>query len=97
MTPDEAIAALEGFRAPAEVAELPSTPERPVEVDRRPDRPQSRLDLDRGNGMTVTVGRVRRCNLLDLRLVLLSHNTMRGAAGAALQNAELLVRRGLVQ
>jgi aspartate-semialdehyde dehydrogenase len=46
--------------------------------------------------MTVTVGRVRPCNLLDLRLVLLSHNTIRGAAGAAIQNAELLVQRGYV-
>lgn len=97
VAPDEAIAALEAFRAPAGVADLPSTPERPVEVDHRADRPQSRLDLDRGGGMTVTVGRVRRCNLLDLRLVLLSHNTVRGAAGAAIQNAELLVRRELVQ
>lgn len=95
--PEEAIAALEAFRAPAEVAELPSTPARPVEVDHRPDRPQSRLDLDRGGGMTVTVGRVRPCRLLDLRLVLLSHNTVRGAAGAAVQNAELLVRRGFLQ
>ncbi len=96
VTPEEAVAALEGFRAPEEVARLHSTPARPVEVDHRPDRPQSRLDLDRGNGMTVTVGRVRRCPLLDLRLVLLSHNTIRGAAGAAVQNAELLVARGWV-
>jgi aspartate-semialdehyde dehydrogenase len=96
VTPAEAVSALEAFRAPGDVAALPSTPARPVEVDRRPDRPQSRLDLDRGNGMTVTVGRVRPCNLLDLRLVLLSHNTIRGAAGAAIQNAELLVSRGYV-
>ncbi len=89
--PEEAIAVLEAFRAPPSVAGLPSTPERPVEVDRRNDRPQPRLDLDRGGGMTVTVGRVRPCPLLDLRLVLLSHNTIRGAAGAAVQNAELLV------
>jgi len=96
-TPEEAIAALEQFRAPDLVATLPSTPARPVEVDRRLDRPQSRLDIDRGNGMTVTVGRVRPCNLLDLRLVVLSHNTIRGAAGAAIQNAELLVARGYVE
>ncbi len=97
VAPEEAIAVLEGFRAPEEIARLHSTPARPVEVDHRPDRPQSRLDLDRGNGMTVTVGRVRRCPLLDLRLVLLSHNTIRGAAGAAVQNAELLVARGWVR
>jgi aspartate-semialdehyde dehydrogenase len=95
--PAEAIAALEGFRAPDEVAALPSTPNWSVEYDPRPDRPQSRLDLERGGGMTVTVGRVRRCPLLDLRLVLLSHNTIRGAAGAAVQNAELLVQRGYVK
>lgn len=96
VSPEEAIAALEGFRAPVDVAALPSTPARPVEYDVRPDRPQSRLDLDRGAGMTVTVGRLRPCPLLDLRLVLLSHNTVRGAAGAAIQNAELLVQRGYV-
>jgi aspartate-semialdehyde dehydrogenase len=65
-----------------------------VEVDLRIDRPQTRLDLDRGRGMAVTVGRVRPCPLLDLRLVLLGHNTVRGAAGAALQIAELLVAQG---
>ena len=97
VTPAEAVAALEGFRAPDDIAALPTSPARPVEVDSRVDRPQSRLDIDRGNGMTVTVGRVRPCNLLDLRLVLLSHNTIRGAAGAAVQNAELLVARDYVE
>lgn len=96
VTPEDAIAALEGFRASDPVAALPSTPARPIEVDLRPDRPQTRFDLDRGNGMTVTVGRVRPCKLLDLRLALLSHNTIRGAAGAAIQNAELLVATGVV-
>ncbi len=94
VSPADAIAALEAFRAPPLVAALPSTPARPVEYDPRPDRPQSRLDLERGGGMTVTVGRVRPCKLLDLRLVLLSHNTVRGAAGAAIQNAELLREAG---
>lgn len=97
VTPAEAIAALEAFAAPDDVAALPSTPVHLIEVDRREDRPQTRLDIDRGRGMTVTVGRVRPCNLLDLRLVLLSHNTIRGAAGAAIQNAELLVARGHVE
>jgi aspartate-semialdehyde dehydrogenase len=63
-------------------------------VELRPDRPQTRLDVDRGNGMTVTVGRVRPCTLLDLRFVLLGHNTVRGAAGAAIQIAELLHAEG---
>jgi aspartate-semialdehyde dehydrogenase len=95
--PEEAISAINSFIAPEEVAALPSSPARPVEYDPRPDRPQSRLDIDRGGGMTVTVGRVRPCNLFDIRLVLLSHNTIRGAAGAAVQNAELLVQRGLLR
>jgi len=96
VSPEEAVAALEGFAIPDAVKGLPSTPARTVEVDLRIDRPQPRLDLDRGNGMTVTVGRIRPCNLLDLRLVLLGHNTVRGAAGAAVQNAELLVADGYV-
>jgi aspartate-semialdehyde dehydrogenase len=95
-TPDEAIAALREFRGPKSVQGLPSSPTSPVEVDARPDRPQPRLDLERGRGMTVTVGRVRPCPLLDLRFVLLSHNTIRGAAGAAVQIAELLVAEGRV-
>jgi aspartate-semialdehyde dehydrogenase len=95
-TPDEAIAALRDFRGSERVRSLPSSPAHPVEVDLRPDRPQSRLDLERGGGMTVTVGRVRPCPVLDLRLALLSHNTIRGAAGAAVQIAELLVAEGVV-
>ncbi len=70
--------------------DLPSAPEFPVEYMEAIDRPQPRLDLMRGNGMTTTVGRLRPCNLLDWKFVLLSHNTIRGAAGAALLNAEML-------
>jgi aspartate-semialdehyde dehydrogenase len=94
--PEEAIAVMERFGGPDVVRKLPSSPTRPIEVDLRADRPQPRLDLDRGNGMTVTVGRVRPCPLLDLRFVVLGHNTVRGAAGAAIQNAELLVASGVV-
>jgi aspartate-semialdehyde dehydrogenase len=93
---EEALEAYRSFAAPERVARLPSTPGNPVEVDLRPDRPQPRLDIERGNGMTVTVGRLRPCPVLDLRLVLLSHNTVRGAAGAAVQNAELAVVEGWV-
>jgi aspartate-semialdehyde dehydrogenase len=96
-TPEEAVAVLRDFRGPERVQGLPSSPTAPIVVDPRPDRPQTRLDLERGNGMSVTVGRVRPCPLLDLRLVLLSHNTIRGAAGAAMQIAELLVAEGHVQ
>jgi aspartate-semialdehyde dehydrogenase len=91
VTPEEAIATLRAFRASPCVAELPSSPTPPVEVDVRLDRPQPRLDLDRGRGMAVTVGRIRPCPILDLRLVLLGHNTVRGAAGQGVQIAELLI------
>ena len=94
--PDEALAALTAFRAPACVAQLPSSPTPPIEVDTRADRPQPRLDLDRGRGMAVTVGRVRACPILDIRMVALGHNTVRGAAGQAVQIAELLVAEGRV-
>jgi aspartate-semialdehyde dehydrogenase len=96
VTPDEAVQVLREFASPPCVADLPSSPRPPVEVDHRPDRPQPRLDLERGGGMTVTVGRVRPCPILDLRLVLLAHNTIRGAAGQAVQIAELLVASGRV-
>ncbi len=91
---EAAIAAFEAFRGPHPVPSLPSSPTPPVEVELRPDRPQSRLDLDRGRGMAVTVGRVRPCTLLDLKFVLLSHNTIRGAAGQGVQIAELLKAQG---
>jgi aspartate-semialdehyde dehydrogenase len=96
VSPDEAIATLRAFRASPCVADLPSSPNPPVEVDTRLDRPQPRLDLERGGGMAVTVGRIRPCPILDLRLVLLGHNTIRGAAGQGVQIAELLVADGRV-
>ena len=96
VSPDAVGAALANWRATELVRALPSSPAVPVVVETRPDRPQPRLDLDQGGGMSVTVGRIRPCPLLDVRLVLLSHNTVRGAAGAAIQNAELLVSAGVV-
>ena len=95
-SPEAAIAVLEQFRGDPAVSALPSSPTPVIEVDRRPDRPQSRLDVDRGGGMAVTVGRVRTCPLHHLRLVALSHNLVRGAAGAAIQNAEWAVASGVV-
>jgi aspartate-semialdehyde dehydrogenase len=89
--PEEAVQAIRDFRGPAQVAALPSSPTPPIELDPRLDRPQPRLDVDRGNGMTVTVGRLRPCPVMDLRLVVLGHNTVRGAAGQGIQIAELLV------
>jgi aspartate-semialdehyde dehydrogenase len=73
---------------------LPTAPERPIIVRDEPDRPQPRLDRQAGNGMSVTIGRVFPDGVLDYRFVVLSHNTIRGAAGAAILNAELLEARG---
>lgn len=75
---------------------LPTAPERPIEVLPGDDRPQPRADRDRGGGMTVTVGRIRPCPVADLRFLVLSHNLVRGAAGAALLNAELAAAKGRV-
>jgi len=69
---------------------LPFAPQQPVQFAAQPDRPQPRLDRNRERGMAVTVGRLRPCSLLDWKFVLLSHNTVRGAAGATILNAELL-------
>ena len=68
-----------------------------LEVRDETDRPQTRLDRETGGGMAAVVGRVRACPVLTLRFVVLSHNTVRGAAGGALLNAELLAARGLVR
>jgi aspartate-semialdehyde dehydrogenase len=92
-TRDEVLAAWSEF-TPLAGQRLPSAPEIPVEFDPSVDRPQPRLDRMRGNGMASTVGRLRECSLLDWKFVVLSHNTIRGAAGAAVLNAEVLARLG---
>jgi aspartate-semialdehyde dehydrogenase len=86
--------ALRDFEVSAELASLPSAVRHPVVVLDEQDRPQPRRDANVGNGMAAVVGRVRECPLLDVKLTLLSHNLVRGAAGAALLNAELLAARG---
>ena len=93
---DAAIAVYESWRGAVSSLGLPSAPEPPIVVTRDADRPQPRRDVDAGRGMQVTIGRVRRDPILDLRLVALGHNTIRGAAGASVLNAELLVARGLL-
>jgi aspartate-semialdehyde dehydrogenase len=95
-SPEAASAALAGFRGPEVVRQLPSAPKRPIVVRSEPDRPQPRRDRDAEGGMAITVGRVRPCPLLDLRLVSVSHNTLRGAASGSILNAELLVASGFV-
>ena len=73
---------------------LHSAPVHPIIVRDEPDRPQPRLDRDAGNGMSITIGRIQPDKVLDYRFVALSHNTIRGAAGAAILNAELLIATG---
>jgi aspartate-semialdehyde dehydrogenase len=91
---EEISAALEQFTAEPQERRLPTAPERPIVLHAAQDRPQPRLDVAFGGGMPAHVGRVRPCPILGYKLVALGHNVVRGAAGAALLNAELLVARG---
>jgi aspartate-semialdehyde dehydrogenase len=91
---EEIIAAWNEFRSEPQKLRLPTAPEQPVQYLTASDRPQPRFDADCGNGMTATVGRLRPCGVLDWKFTVLSHNTIRGAAGAALLNAELLKVQG---
>jgi aspartate-semialdehyde dehydrogenase len=93
-TLEEIIAAWNDFRAEPQHLRLPSAPDQPVVYMTAPDHPQPRFDCDLGAGMTTAVGRLRKCNVLDWKFTALSHNTIRGAAGAALLNAELLKAKG---
>lgn len=93
---DDVRAAIESFEGEPQRLGLPFAPQRPLHYLADPDRPQPRLDRDRERGMAVSVGRLRPCPVLDLRMVALVHNTVRGAAGAAILNAELLQARGLL-
>jgi len=91
---DEVRKALSSFRSVPQDLQLHSAPAKPVIVRSEIDRPQPRLDRDAGNGMSVTVGRIMPDSIFDFRFVALGHNTIRGAAGAAILNAELLVAKG---
>jgi len=91
---EEVREALASFRSLPQELRLHSAPEWPILVRDEPDRPQPRLDRDAGGGMSVTIGRIARDPVLDYRFVALGHNTIRGAAGAAILNAELLVAKG---
>ncbi len=92
----EVVDTMDSFAPPEMVRELPSSPPQVLRVRPENDRPQPRLDRDTGAGMTTVVGRVRGDSLLHIRYVVLSHNTIKGAAGGSLQNAELLLMKGLV-
>jgi aspartate-semialdehyde dehydrogenase len=92
--PEEIIAAWNNYRSEPQELKLPSAPERPVVYLEANDRPQPRFDVDIGAGMTTAVGRLRPCGVLEWKFTVLSHNTIRGAAGAAVLNAELLKAKG---
>ncbi|HVT45896.1 MAG TPA: aspartate-semialdehyde dehydrogenase [Thermoanaerobaculia bacterium] len=93
---DDVRAAIDSFVGEPQLLRLPSAPKKPLHYVEEPDRPQPRLDRSREGGMAVSVGRLRPCTLLDLRMVALVHNTIRGAAGAAILNAEMLKAKGLL-
>jgi aspartate-semialdehyde dehydrogenase len=96
VTHQDLLAAWADFR-PLAGQGLPTAPDQPVQWASQNDRPQPRLDRNRGNGMAVTVGRLRPCPVLDWKFTVLSHNTIRGAAGAAILNAELLASLGKLE
>ena len=95
-SPDEVIEVFEAFRGRPQELNLPSAPPQPIVVRREPNRPQPALDRDTARGMASVVGRVRDCELLGTKFVVLGHNTLRGAAGASILNAELFKVEGLL-
>jgi aspartate-semialdehyde dehydrogenase len=88
--------AIESFRGVPQERNLPSAPKRPVQYLHELDRPQPRKDAKRDRGMAAFVGRLRECPVFDWKFVALGHNTVRGAAGAAVLNAELMLSEGLL-
>ncbi len=95
-TPDAVIGAWRSFRGRPQELQLPSAPPCPVVYLSEANRPQPALDVNRDGGMTVSIGRLRACPVLDYKFVALGHNTIRGAAGAAILNAELMHAEGLL-
>lgn len=92
----EIAAVLSAFTSLPQELRLHSAPPQPIILRDEPDRPQPKLDRDAGAGMSITIGRLQNDNVLDYRFVVLSHNTIRGAAGAAILNAELLIAKGML-
>ncbi len=92
----EIIDAWQSFAAEPQHLQLPMAPEKPIRYFSEESFPQPRLHRDLDKGMTVSIGRLRRCPLLNYKFVLLSHNTIRGAAGGAILNAEMLVKQELL-
>jgi aspartate-semialdehyde dehydrogenase len=96
-TLEQLIESLQSYSSLPQELDLPSAPRRPVVYVEGHDRPQPRLDRDAEKGMATVVGRIRACNIFDYKFDVLGHNTIRGAAGAAILNAELLVARGILK
>ncbi len=96
-TPEAVRQVFADFRSPIDDLDLPAAPERLLNVFDDERFPQPRRHAELGRGMTVSVGRVRACEVLDVKFVVLVHNTIRGAAGGAVLNAELLIRQGLLK
>jgi aspartate-semialdehyde dehydrogenase len=94
---DEIIDTWKNFTAPDVVANLPSAPEHPLYYLPQIDRPQTRRDRNAGQGMSTSLGRLRECPILGYKFVALSHNTIRGAAGCSILNAELLAVKGYLE
>lgn len=92
----DVIAAMTQFSGRPQELKLPTAPAQPLIVRTEDNRPQPRLDADLGDGMSVSVGRVRECSVFTHKFVALGHNTVRGAAGAAILNAELMSAEGLL-
>jgi aspartate-semialdehyde dehydrogenase len=93
---DAVVAAMREFRGEPQTLRLPTAPDPALLVMSEANRPQPRLDVERGGSMTVSIGRVRACPVLTHKYVALGHNTIRGAAGASVLNAELMKARGLL-
>jgi aspartate-semialdehyde dehydrogenase len=90
---------LEEYDIPDEIKSCPSSPMQPIVTYsnvKNPERPQPRLDRFKGNGMSISVGRIRQCPLFDFKFSCIVHNTILGAAGSAVLNAEIAVKRGTI-
>jgi aspartate-semialdehyde dehydrogenase len=88
---------MQGYHAADWISSLPSAPRQPIQVLSQPDRPQPRLDRDAENGMAAVVGRVRPCPIMDMKMTAVIHNALRGAAGGAILNAEMLAAAGYIK
>ena len=95
-SPEEIISAWQNYTSVSQSLKLPSAPEQVLIYRSEPNRPQTLLDRDAGHGMSVTIGRLRPCPILSYKFALLGHNTIRGAAGGSILNAEMCVSKGLI-